>query len=573
MIILILILGLFLRLINLNQSLWLDETVQAITSKGSFLGIFTELRGDFHPPLYHLLMWGWAHLFGNGEIVMRLPSVIFGVATIWVVYKIVRSWELGVRSKETGVRRREIGVRREEIGVRREEKETQNSELRTLPLIAALFLATAPFHIYYSQEARTYAMTTFFTALSMYYFIRLVRSQELGVRNGESGDRSQETGVRSEESGDGSQERGEKDLAFRTPVSELNTQNLKYILFTTLMLYSDYYGIFVFLAQIIAAAIIFRKKFLSKYLSKYLYIYISIFLLFLPCLPLLWLQLKTGSQATTFLPEWGRLVNLSFLKALPLTFIKFSIGRITIFNKTLYAIVVGILFVIYGGMILIGFRGQGLATSRKKNYLLDPSRQSLITILFWFLVPILLAWGISFFVPNYQPFRLLLALPAFYLLLAFGISKFSTPMIRIIGIIFILLVNLISLGVYYQNPYFHREDWRGAVGYIESQDGKSSLALIPSETSHWPYDYYSQGKVPLWGVAKGFNKVGSQELGDRSQNSVLRTQYSHIYYIYYLADLFDPQNLIPNWLEKQNFVKIREVSFNQIRIQEWERNE
>ena len=42
-IILVLILGLVLRLINLNQSLWLDETVQAITSKGSFLGLFTEM--------------------------------------------------------------------------------------------------------------------------------------------------------------------------------------------------------------------------------------------------------------------------------------------------------------------------------------------------------------------------------------------------------------------------------------------------------------------------------------------------------------------------------------------------
>ena len=52
-IILVLIFGLVLRLINLNQSLWLDEITQAVTSKGSFLNIFNELQGDFHPPLYH----------------------------------------------------------------------------------------------------------------------------------------------------------------------------------------------------------------------------------------------------------------------------------------------------------------------------------------------------------------------------------------------------------------------------------------------------------------------------------------------------------------------------------------
>jgi len=33
---LIIVLGFVLRLVNLNQSLWLDETVQAITSKGPF---------------------------------------------------------------------------------------------------------------------------------------------------------------------------------------------------------------------------------------------------------------------------------------------------------------------------------------------------------------------------------------------------------------------------------------------------------------------------------------------------------------------------------------------------------
>ena len=90
MIYFILILGLGLRLVNLNQSLWLDEAVQAITSQGSLLGVFQELSGDFHPPLYHLLMWCWVHSVGNSEIILRLPSVIFGTLTIYVVYLIAK---------------------------------------------------------------------------------------------------------------------------------------------------------------------------------------------------------------------------------------------------------------------------------------------------------------------------------------------------------------------------------------------------------------------------------------------------------------------------------------------------
>ena len=464
-IIFILIFGFILRLININQSLWLDETVQAITSKGSFLGLFTELQGDFHPPLYHLLMWGWAHLFGNGELVMRLPSVLFGTATIFIVYLIAKKL-FAAKSK--------------------------------WPLIAALFLATAPFHVYYSQEARPYALVTFLTALSMYFFLK------------------------------------EKWLG--------------YIVSSVLALYSSYFVLFIILAQ--GLVILIRKKY-----SKFLYLLISL-LLFLPWLPMFLTQIEVGRGATKILPEWGRLVNLSFLKALPLTFIKFSIGRITIFNKTFYAFVSAFLLIVYGLILLKGFL-------KGRKFFIDHLRW---VILLWFLIPIVIAWLLSFFIPNYQPFRLLLVLPAFYLLLALGISGISSIKIRTMAITFILLVNLISLGVYFTNPFFHREDWRGAVNFIEKESGEKTIALLPSYTSHFPYTYYSQGKVKLIGVSQEIKPVSEKDLKELNLSGS-----TTIYYLYYLADLFDPQNLIPNWLESEKFVKIGEISFNQIRMQKWAR--
>jgi mannosyltransferase len=467
-IIFILILGLVLRLVGLNQSLWLDETVQAITSRGSFLNLFIELRGDFHPPLYHLLMWFWVHLFGSKEVILRLPSVFFGIATIWFVYQIARL------------------IKKERI----------------FPLMVALVMATAPFHIYYSQEGRMYAFVTFATTLSFYYFSRIII--------------------------------GEK------------TNKIAYILSTALMIYADYYGLFGFLAQIIVTFCLLRKR-SFKIASLFLFP----LLLFLPCLPFLWIQLKTGSQATLSLPGWGTLVNLNLIKALPLTFVKFALGRITIFDKKIYALVAGSLFLIYGFLMMKIFW-------LKKDI---KEKKLLWIIFFWLIIPLLLAWVVSIFIPNYQPFRLILTLPAFYLLLVYGLSSFSSVFIRWLFLIFILTINFISLFVYYQNPYFHREDWRETVRFIEHS--KNAIALLPSETSHWPYEYYSEGKVSLLGVGQGFNTVKEKDF----LNLKIKTQ--RIYYIYYLADLFDPQNMIPNWLESEKFVKIKEVSFNQIRIQEW----
>ncbi|PJC28152.1 hypothetical protein CO054_01755, partial [Candidatus Shapirobacteria bacterium CG_4_9_14_0_2_um_filter_39_11] len=65
MILIIIFVALILRLVNLNQSLWLDEAVQAITARQNFSYIFQDIAGDFHPPLYHFLMHFWVRFFGN----------------------------------------------------------------------------------------------------------------------------------------------------------------------------------------------------------------------------------------------------------------------------------------------------------------------------------------------------------------------------------------------------------------------------------------------------------------------------------------------------------------------------
>lgn len=462
MIIGILILGLVLRLVNLNQSLWLDEAVQAVTAQQSFGYIFQELTGDFHPPLYHILIYRISRILGFSEVALRFPSVLFGVATIYLVYLI---------AKEIFSPKIKLSIFHYQFSI---------------PEMAALFLATAPLHIYYSQEARMYAMTTFFAALSMYCFLKMIKNQRLA--------------------------------------------RVGYVFSTILLLYSDYFGLLILLAQ--AVAILVKKK------HSQLVICLIPLLSLIPWLPMVRVQLESGLQATQVLPEWGRLVNLSFLKALPLTFIKFSLGRITIFNKKIYAIVAGLLFAIYGGVI---FRG------------LKRNRQLLI--LFWLFIPVVSAWLLSFFVPNYQPFRLLLVLPAFYLLLAHGAFRFPAIVIYII-IVIILGVNLASTFVYYANPYFHREDWRGLVKYIEAQE-KTGMAVLPSANSDWPWRYYSAGKVLLMGVT-GIKQVEQNNLAD------LNLIGEEVYYIRYLVPLFDPQEKITSWLSEKGFVKIKEMSFNQI---------
>src|SRR3989338_9591207 len=136
MIWLILFLALILRLINIDQSLWLDEATQAILSSKSLEYIWFQRGGDFHPPLSYILTHLWL-LGGTGEVWLRLLPILFGVGAVFGVYKIGEK----LISKKFG-------------------------------LLAALLFSIAPFHIYYSQELRMYSMTTFFATWSMFFLLR-----------------------------------------------------------------------------------------------------------------------------------------------------------------------------------------------------------------------------------------------------------------------------------------------------------------------------------------------------------------------------------------------------------------
>src|SRR3989338_4485619 len=132
---LILIIGLVLRLITLNQSFWLDEAAQVIESSRPFFQQF-DLTADFHPPLYHLFLHFWLKM-GRSEIWVRLLSVILGFSCLWYVYKLAK-----LKFKEGP------------------------------SLAAALLLAVSAYHVYYSQETRPYILFSLLSLVSTYYLLK-----------------------------------------------------------------------------------------------------------------------------------------------------------------------------------------------------------------------------------------------------------------------------------------------------------------------------------------------------------------------------------------------------------------
>lgn len=141
------ILSFLLRIAVLDQSFWLDESIGVLAAKNqTWLNLLTQWpKGDNHPPLYYLLLKGWGSSFSYSETSVRFLSIIFGVLTVFFVYKIAQLFIKDAKKKNF------------------------------FPLLVSLLVATSPLHIYYSQEARMYVAAGALASGAIYFFLKTLK--------------------------------------------------------------------------------------------------------------------------------------------------------------------------------------------------------------------------------------------------------------------------------------------------------------------------------------------------------------------------------------------------------------
>lgn len=77
---------------NLRQSIWFDESFSSYLTRFDLGKIWSLTAADVHPPLYYIVLKGWAHFFGHTDFAMRMLSVTLGAVAIlfaflWLKYK------------------------------------------------------------------------------------------------------------------------------------------------------------------------------------------------------------------------------------------------------------------------------------------------------------------------------------------------------------------------------------------------------------------------------------------------------------------------------------------------------
>ena len=105
---------------------------------GEMLDTLPSFEGT--PPLYYLVAWVWSRIAGDGEFALRSLSALFGIATVVVAYAAART----IASRRTA-------------------------------LVAAAIVALSPIAVWYSQEARAYALVTLLVGGGLVFFLRELR--------------------------------------------------------------------------------------------------------------------------------------------------------------------------------------------------------------------------------------------------------------------------------------------------------------------------------------------------------------------------------------------------------------
>ncbi|MCX7841294.1 MAG: glycosyltransferase family 39 protein, partial [Anaerolineae bacterium] len=121
-----------------DQNVWWDEGWSIWLSQKDLVWIAWRTAMDEHPPLHYWMLHFWNFIAGTSAFAGRFLSLAFGVLTVALIYRI---------GKRVG------GVW---IGV-----------------LAALFLATARFHIWWSQDIKNYTPSIFFAFAAVWFALEV----------------------------------------------------------------------------------------------------------------------------------------------------------------------------------------------------------------------------------------------------------------------------------------------------------------------------------------------------------------------------------------------------------------
>jgi 4-amino-4-deoxy-L-arabinose transferase-like glycosyltransferase len=380
-----------------SQSVWWDEAYSLEWASHGPLEIVRILQSDVHPPLYYLLLGFWLDVFGESLVSGRALSAAIGVAGVGAAYLLGRD------------------MYRPAVG-----------------LAFAFLVTVAQFHLYYSQELRSYGLLFALAVVSMHAYWRMWHHE---------GDRKWA-------------------LAY-------------YAIATTALLYTHFTGVFVVAAQLLHRGMAFLMNPDRKATRFWLLGQAIVFVAFLPWLLIL---LKQASRVTSGFwipsPTLGMGGGPDF--SVTGTFHQFTGSPM-----------IGWLFwlLVFNALAQSRFGGLNRERNPDDDIRAYPAEKMLLLVA-WLACSILLPYLQSLVSqPIYLSRAMSPALAPFLLLVAVGIMRMRSPVIAGAAITLAVGLALPNLGTFYAQDY--KEPWDEAAAVID-RDAAPGATVLLIAYNPWP---------------------------------------------------------------------------------------
>ena len=464
----ILFLASFLRFYRLDvQSFWNDEGNSARIAERTLDLIVEGAAGDIHPPGYYLLLRCWQATFGSSEFALRSFSVACGLVLVVFTYLLGRR----LFGKNVG-------------------------------LIAAFLGAISPFAIYYSQEARMYALLGALSVASVYALLRLL------------------------------QKPGFSEKAWF----------LSYILTAAAGLYTHYAFTFVLLVHNVIfglwwLAVARRSENRWRWLLTWGGAQAAVVALYLPWLSIA-LRSATGWSSAGQRYELGRAL-LDVLRIL-------AVGNTLPLEEALLVLV--------GAGVLL-FVGWWPFLLRPQEAAWSQAWLGVVSVTLYLLLPIALIFAFDLYKPAWLKF-LVVVLPPFHLLIARGVGNLASLTSRISRIgshalrytIYALCVLTFAVATYpslnnlYFNSAYARDDYRqiGADVAAYARPGDAIILNAPNQWEVFTYYYPDEDVYPA--------PYQPDSARVEAFLTPLIQQYQRLFVLYWGDAESDPQRLVEAWL-------------------------
>jgi len=448
----ILLLAFALRLARLTfQPLWWDEGYSLFFATRDLGTLLDRTALDIHPPLYYALLQLWTFFAGTNDFATRFFSVAIGVLTIPFIYALARrltSPLIPLPSTSSGQALKREG---------------------NTALISGFLFAIAPIEIYYSQEVRMYGLVTLLCLASTYFFARSI-------------------------------------------TAPTHATWVAYILVSAAALYTEYYAAFVIVFH--AIVILSRatlaphcvrcsagENLISSTYNKtslqttrpfayaqgdnrrprftfyFFFAWLATALIYLP-----WVIYAGGKlyNYVTFKVEHEAYPTQDSISFLAQHLAAFSVGHVSVFSWLSWASTLFIALAVFGVI---------------KKFAPSFPRSPAPLLLLYLFIPLALGYLVNLRFP-FHPVRyerlLLLASPAFFLLVAAGISAIKYRALTVMSLISLISFSSISLYDFYTVPRYPNDDYRPLIAQIQSQAqrGDNFLAIYPWQIGYLESYYH-----------------------------------------------------------------------------------